>query len=315
MKTGDKLKTAALSAAGLVVLYFLFNWVMSAAIHSRKQVMVPDLLGKSLNESISLLSSANLGLKKEGEEYDQSLPAGTVIRQNPLAGMPVLEGKIVRVVLSQGGEMTFVPDLFDQPVRSAEIAIRSSGLSLGEESSRFSVVAAKGNVVSQDPAAGTIAEKDSIVNLVISAGPPAKDIILVPKFVGKDIIQAGKWAEKNSVEAAVTEDPLSALAPGIVISQSPEADSDISVSRKLTLVVSGHGGSAPVVGNKFHYEVPQGGDNRQVKFTLIDETGEREIFNGIRPPGSKLEVPYKPTGRSKVRIYINGILVEEKEVQ
>jgi hypothetical protein len=62
---------------------------------------------------------------------------------------------------------------------------------------------------------------------------------------------------------------------------------------------------------KFRYEVPQGGNNRRIKITIIDNNGETEIFNAEREPGTKLEVPINPRGNAKARIFINGILVEE----
>ncbi len=162
METKKKilLQTAGGVILGLVIFYVLFNWTMSAVIHSRKEVAVPDLKGKSIDAALSMVSPLNLGLKKEDEEFDQNVPAGTIIRQHPFPGMTVREGKIVKVTVSQGGKVTFVPDLSEQPVRTAEIAIRSSGLSLGEETFRFSVAVEKGHVVSQDPPAGNIAGKD-----------------------------------------------------------------------------------------------------------------------------------------------------------
>jgi Uncharacterized protein conserved in bacteria len=133
-------KLALFSLVFVLVAYFIFNWTMSALIHAKKEVMIPDLKGKSLTEAVAVLSSLNVGIRKEGEEPDQSLPAGTIIRQNPLAGMSVREGKIIRVTVSQGGNVIYVPDVVSQAVRTAEIAIRSTGLAVGEESSRFSLM-------------------------------------------------------------------------------------------------------------------------------------------------------------------------------
>ena len=78
-----------------------------------------------------------------------------------------------------------MPDLTKQPARTAEISIRSAGLNLGEETSKFSLAVDKGNVMSQDPAAGAIADKESIINLVISAGTPPDNVMLMPAFAGR----------------------------------------------------------------------------------------------------------------------------------
>lgn len=315
MQLTKLIKVIAAALAGLAFVYVLFNWTMSTVIHSREEVMVPDLKGRSLNDAMTLLSPYNLGLRKEGEEFDQNVPAGTILRQNPLPGMIVREGKIVRVTLSQGGETTFVPDLTGQLARSAEISIRSAGLSLGEESSRFSILAEKGKVLSQDPAPGSIADKDALVNLVISAGPPAEGIILVPKWVGSNVADARAWAEKNRVTIEVREQPDSSVPPGTVLHQEPAPDGDITVQKNLVISVAAEGGAGITAGEKFYYEIPQGGEDRHVRLMMLDENGEHEIFQGTRSPGSKLEIPINPQGNARVRVFINNVLVEEREVK
>ena len=92
---------------------------------------------------------------------------------------------------------------------------------------------------------------------------------------------------------------------------------DITEQKKAVIFVAGTGeNNLPAgAGKIFYYEVPQGDANRQIRFTLIDETGEHEIFKGERTPGSKLEIPINPTGNARVRVFINNILVEQREVK
>ncbi|MHB9154888.1 MAG: PASTA domain-containing protein [Endomicrobiales bacterium] len=301
----------------VLFIYLLFNWTMSALIHSRKEVMVPDLKGKSLQEAVAVLSPLNLGLRKDGEVPDQNLPAGMIMRQTPLAGMPVREGKIVRVTISEGGTVIYVPDVTGQAVRSAEITIRSSGLTLGEESSRYSLMYKKDRVITQDPAPGSIAEKDVMVNLVISAGLPTGNIKLMPDFRGKNISEARGWAEQNGFSVEILEEAAGLAAPGSILRQDPAPDSDLSGTGKIIFSVAGTGSQdagSPRQGMMFHYEIPQGGGDRQVRLTLLDENGERELFQGVRPPGTKLDIPVNGKGHARVRVFVNSILVEERDV-
>lgn len=310
-------KNVIVSVIALIAAYFLFEWVMTGIIHSRKEVMVPDIKGKSLSEAVSLLSPLNLGIKKEDEEFDKDYPAGTVFRQNPLPGISVREGKIVRVTISQGGETIFVPDLLGQQARTAEINIRSQGLSLGEESSVFSLSVEKGSVVSQDPAAGEIVDKESLVNLIISAGIPPESMTLMPNFIGKDLSEAKSWSENKGISLTVNEEPAAGIADGTVIRQEPGSDTDVTVSRKAGIVIAtGSGAAAAFKGKTFYYEIPQGGGDRELRLVLMDDSGESEIFKGTKAPGSKLEIPLDPKVKSaRVRVFINNILVEEREVK
>jgi hypothetical protein len=64
----------------------------------------------------------------------------------------------------------------------------------------------------------------------------------------------------------------------------------------------------------FHYELSQGGTDSQVRIVIVDRYGERELFNGLRKPGSKIDVPVQTAGGAHVKIYLNGILVEEQDL-
>lgn len=309
------LKAAVFSLAAVLFFYYLFDWTMSAFIHQRKEVTVPDLRSKSLSDAVSMVSFFNMGLKKDGEEFDENLPAGTVIRQNPVPGTTVREGKIVRIIISQGGEVVFIPNLVDQPLRAAEVSIRSSGLSLGEESTKYSMVVEKGNVLAQDPPAGKIVEKDTIINMVVSAGVPPEDVKLMPDLIGKNISDAKAWFDKSGFVFAVNEEKSKDMAPGTVIRQDPQPDTDLSAGTTVVFVIAGADSELVYQGRTFYYEIPQGGTIIQLRMTMIDEKGEKEIFRGTRQPGTKLDIPISPAGQARIRIYINSILVEEKEIQ
>ncbi|MCL2334632.1 MAG: PASTA domain-containing protein [Endomicrobia bacterium] len=169
MKTLIKLLVALIVIAGAA--YYSLNMVMTAVVHSKKEAALPDVKGKSIADALDTLSAAGFGMKKEGEEFNQNVAPGVVLRQSPPAGMSVKEGKVVKVTISRGSEMIYVPDLVGQTVRAADIALKSVKLMMGEISRQYSATAEKGMVLSQDPAAGTAADKDAVVNLVISDGP------------------------------------------------------------------------------------------------------------------------------------------------
>ena len=64
-----------------------------------------------------------------------------------------------------------------------------------------------------------------------------------------------------------------------------------------------------------HYEMPQGKNASRVRVIVEDATGENEILNETKQPGSKidLEIPY--TDRAAVRVFVDGILVREREIE
>ncbi|MDQ1256092.1 MAG: eukaryotic-like serine/threonine-protein kinase, partial [Candidatus Hydrogenedentes bacterium] len=65
-----------------------------------------------------------------------------------------------------------VPDVVGLTQAAAEAAINGIGLSVGTVTQQSSATVAAGNVISQDPVAGTSVEVTTLVNLVVSTGAP-----------------------------------------------------------------------------------------------------------------------------------------------
>ena len=304
------------AAAGLCV--FLLRWGIEGAIHNRPVQVVPDLRGKSVPAALDLLSPLNLAVRKEGTEFNDSVPPGAVLRQNPPAGTKVREGKVVRVVVSQGGQTVFVPSITGLPLRNAEMMLRQSQLSLAPVTESYSLRMEKGMVLSQDPKAESSVQRAALVNVVISGGPPPAGISLMPDFLRKDVSEANSWASANGIKAAVEKDMNALFPAGVIISQEPPADSVLSPETQVKLVISGKVQPVGSQGGRrnVHYEVPQGSSDSHVRIVLVDPYGEREIFNGLRPPGSKVDVdiPDLASGAARLKVFLNGILVEEKDL-
>jgi len=296
--------------------YFLFSWSMETVIHNRKEVIVPDIANKSSASALQALSEINLAMKIEGYEFNESVPIGTVLRQVPGAGSTVREGKIVRVVFSQGGESVFIPNLIGLPLRNAELLLRQRQLMLGEVSESYSLKAEKGTVLSQDPKPELSVSKNTMVQVAVSAGTPPAGIVMLPDFRQKKSDEAQQWASQNNVPLVMTEDAASLFPGGTIIDQNPLPDTVVSGGAKVTLTVSSRKGSASSEKEfRVHYEVSQSGSQRHIRVVALGKSGDREIFNGLRDPGSKIDLSVPYGGAEKIRIFVNGILVEERPVK
>lgn len=309
--------TAILCA--LALGYLAFDWAVGAVIHSRRVVQVPDLSSKSVPDALNLLSPLHLGLVKEDEQFDKRFPAGAIIHQTPRAGMPVREGRIIRVILSQGGETLFVPDLASNTLRIAQTTLQNMGLSIGEIDRKPSLKFAKELVMATDPAAGSIITKNGLVSLVVSDGPPPSDVMLMPDFTSENVSKAKAWAEQHRIPISIKEENNISRADGEVLLQSPIADTPIQNGMILTIVVNKSGGpadgAAAGAGVRIYYEVPQGASDRDVRVSVIDEAGEREVFRKSQAPGSKVDIRVQPKGHARARIFMNGVVVQEQALQ
>lgn len=298
--------------AGLGIAYVAFDWAVGAVIHNRTVVPVPDVVGKSAAEALTILSQAKLGISKDGEQFDKGFPAGTVLRQTPASGTNVREGRTVRVVVSQGGETLFVPNVVGQPLRNAQTALQNAGLGLGEIEHRPSLRFEKDQVMATDPAGGAAVSKNALISMILSEGPPDSDVVLTPDFIGKSLSEVKEWAASRQISLSTRGDSDPTKPKNSITMQSPTADSSIRAGDQLTVVVnSGEGTEGPHV----HFELPQGNGDRDVKIIVIDESGEHEVYRKAHAPGSVIDMSVPAKGRARARVFVNGILTEEQEIQ
>ena len=313
-------KIIEIGFVGLIIIlavYFALNWVIGTVVHKRTEVLVPQLNGKSLALAMEILYPLKLGIIKDGDEYNSQIPPATIMRQNPPAGMTVREGKIVRVTLSRGSDLVFVPDLRGQVVKIAEMFLRRNSLEIGARNMFHSLKFAKDEVMWQSLEPNSITEKNTPVDLSVSLGPPPEGILLMPDFVGKNITAFIEWADNNKLKYELKE-TAETVPSNTVLSQQPAPDTvitfDMSIKAFVFGVDSPQAATIPPGAEIFHYEVPQGSRDLKIRLVLIDSDGERQIFSNVQAPGSKIDIPVSKRGKSRIRVFISNILVEEREL-
>ena len=157
--------------AGLIVLFFAalifisIDWVFGALVHTRKEVTVPDITKKPITQALNMLGASNLAIKQAGVEFAQNVPPGSVLRQLPSAGSTVREGRVIRVWISQGDEMVFVPNTIGSDLRSAQLAVRQAGLLVDKVDNAYSLTYEKGLIVAQTPKPDSMVQKGEKVSL------------------------------------------------------------------------------------------------------------------------------------------------------
>jgi hypothetical protein len=139
-----------------------------------KQVAVPDLVGMTEAGAAKALEQAGLKVGEVVSEQSDAGPAGTVITQDPTAGTEVAEGVAVALTVSSGASpspstTSTVPDVVGTIQADAVQAMTASGFAVVvvNESS----LTPAGEVVSQSPTGGVIAQSGSTVKITVSTGP------------------------------------------------------------------------------------------------------------------------------------------------
>ncbi|HRY28974.1 MAG TPA: PASTA domain-containing protein [Elusimicrobiota bacterium] len=311
MRRHPAIAALLIAAFILLVAFGAFLAVVEGVIHARREIIVPDLQGKTLEQALDAIASADLSLAKAAVEFDESFPPGTIIKQVPVPGLKVREGKVLRVTLSSGGQVVFAPDLTNRPLPDAQNALRSVGLIVGAVTEAYSQLHESGWVMEQTPLSGAVLNRGQMVDLRISKGPPPEGMDLMPEFVNQPLSRAMEWIHGKAWKAEVREVVKPEILPGMVISQTPKPDDLVNGMTPIAFEVS-QSTTAPTNTQTVRYEVPAGSDRVLVRMVIRDERGEREVFSGYQNAGALVEVPVVIRGASRVRIFVNGVLIEER---
>ena len=143
-------------------------------------VSVPDVVGLMQAPATTAITNAELVVGTVTQESSATVPAGRVISQDPVAETTVAAGSAVALVVSSGSPVS-VPDVVGLTQAAAATAITNAELVVGTVTQQSSATVPAGEVISQNPTAGTSVAGGSAVNLVVSTGPAP---VSVPNVVG-----------------------------------------------------------------------------------------------------------------------------------
>lgn len=141
---------------------------------------VPDLRGQTQTNATAALTEARLSVGAITDDYDDTAPAGTVIRTVPKAGVLAKAGSAVDLVVSKGPKPVAVPDISGRKLGYATRTLAAAGLTITTASEEYSETAKAGIVLSQLPSPGTTVDSGSAVSVVVSKGPPP---VTVPSLI------------------------------------------------------------------------------------------------------------------------------------
>jgi len=237
------LTTRVWSAGKVLVLIgaLLFTYIVSAAIGMRvalktREVQVPPLAGKTVNEATTVLTEAGLNLKvEEGRRLDPKVPAGQIVSQDPVAGAHTRRERSVKVWISGGPRSMTIPALSGESERTAQLRLQQDGLALASVAEIRSGDYAAGTVVAQFPAPKTSAAE---VALLVNRGERGVRYVM-PDLIGVDGSRAAEVLRARGFRATVVGDhPYPGVAPGIVLRQSPQAGFQIAPGEPISIEVS-----------------------------------------------------------------------------
>lgn len=293
-------------AAVVVVLSAVF--LLIGNVFSRKTVKVPDVTGKTVVEAQQILENAGFSITLK-EAYDDKVTPGLVLEQDPAGNEMRKEGSAVYLTVSKGIEMVEVPNLAGKNLTDARKMIERKKLALGKVETVFREDGS-GLVIEQTPKANEKIRHGEKVNLVISEKPKE---VTIPSVVGKASGEAMTALEKLGFKNITAQSVGSKKVAGTVLSITPKEGSKVLNSTDVVLRVSDGVGTASQ--NKYaEFVVPDGAKKQKVKIVVVDDDGEKVVYEGTKREGVRIRQKVEVSGSAVARFYCDNKLIEEKQL-
>jgi eukaryotic-like serine/threonine-protein kinase len=144
------------------------------------QAAVPSVDGLTQSQARRKLEAAGFKVTVAREASD-SVPTGQVTRTAPPAGTQIDKGSTVTLFISSGPQKVTVPSVVGQSQDSASAELANVGLKV-QPVAQDSTTETPGNVLSQDPAAGSQVGRGATVTITVARQPQQ---VTVPNTVGQ----------------------------------------------------------------------------------------------------------------------------------
>ena len=190
----------------LGLVWLTFRWLEFHTNHG-KEVEVPNVMNKSVQEAIKILDDAGLEYDVDSLQYDPKYKPYQVLKIWPYPGSHVKDGRSIEIrVNPKTWAPVAVPDILDRYKGLAFRQLDRVGLKVGDtlyepSIQRDAVIRMSYN--GQDIKPGTLLPRFAAIDLVIGAGP--KRNIPVPNLVGLTVAEAKAIVKQNLFEIGLIE--------------------------------------------------------------------------------------------------------------
>ncbi len=202
-------------------------------------------------------------------------------------------------------DLVEVPNLLGMTVDEAQAALNESGIGLIKAGEEASDTYAKGQIISQNVAAGEMVEKHTTIEYTLSTGPES---LTVPNVIDQTEADAVATLQSMGLQTTVTQEYSTEVTVGNVISITPGVGESVNSGDTITVVVS-KGASdvevtVPSVGGISEEEATSLLEDMGLKVVIengsSDAVGEGEVFAQSISSGTKV------SGGTEITLKINN---------
>ncbi|WP_102346984.1 Stk1 family PASTA domain-containing Ser/Thr kinase [Bacillus sp. Marseille-P3661] len=317
----------------LIVLFLTISLLLGGAIAAAfiivppliepKDVIIPDVTEQSITDAIEELQSVGLKVKTEQLIHD-TITEGNVIKTDPPANSTVKEGFGVIVYESLGKEKIQFADYVGMQLNDAKRELELLGINLEHILPNYVDSDRPENEITAQlqPKPDEKVNPDEMENMwvifQVSKGPTIK----IPNMIGWNEEQVNQFVKKNDLILDNSSDQQysSDVDQGLVISQTPEANSYVKKNSTLKIVLSK--GPEPKT-YQFSKVIPIDTEDDEaiehvVEIYIEDMEHEMEADPEVLTITETTEIPIKLiipyNGKASYKIFVDGELLDGADI-
>lgn len=316
---------------GSILLFILTIGITYAATEllKVKEVQIPNLVGMSKEEAEDLIKESKLQLEITAEEFDDEVPQGYIISQDPTytENFKIKEKSKIKVVVSKGQEVVKVPKVSGMLKEDAVIELEKLNLVV-EEKEEISTKVEEGYIIKQTPDENTEVPANSTVTIYVSKGRGIKEVT-VPNLVGMTEEAAKKSISENSLKLnTVVYSEDTSKDNGTVLRQDVTPGKTVDENTKITITVNklaemkkgtvtvnlkSATGYTPKKDETTDKDLPPEKVELMVKVTSqgTEDTVYKEKHNEDL---ENVNIPIQGVGTVTIKVYIDGVMKKQTQL-
>lgn len=249
-------------------------------------------------------------------DYSDAVGEGLVMAQSPEADTQLRTHSVVAITVSMGPEYIAVPGVVGENRDAASDMVKAHSLipeivTVGDSDKP------RGEVVKQEPVAGFMAENGDTVILYVSDPPLMRK---VPGLYGMTLQEAaGAIGDAGLLLGEVRDQMTSEVEPGLVIRQSPEANTEAVEGSEIDVYLSAR--LEELYSKTIEVDLPLQPGSYYISIDIQDESGKvRSLFSKEADvaEGAQFEQTLaleERAGSYTITVYVNSAEYEQWTVR
>jgi len=154
---------------GLFIYTLYMNYLTEIS-----KVIVPNISGMPLEAGKLVLNQQDLKGVIAGEQFNLSVPKGSIIETKPIGGREVKQNREIRIFISKGNLESTIPNFVGRTLEQVESLIQNTGIRINSSEKIYSREFPKGYILEQNITPNTLVQANTVVDVKLSKGFPVQ---------------------------------------------------------------------------------------------------------------------------------------------